>query len=445
MNVFFSPFRLSPLLIWLLFVSMLASCVDPEDLILRGTVDIIVVDGAITNLAEEQIIRLNRSKSDPLTGRFGTRPITKATVEVVMDSAQVIPCHETVDGSYQLPSDFKGQIGHAYQLRFTLTDGTRYVSNQQVIQAAPLIDKVTSQFNTKSLFPPLSGFYTAGHDLYIDTKDPADARNYYRWDWKLYEKQEWCKTCYKGVYSIYGDITTQLMGAPLPAGNYYIYISGNTKLLEDCYYELAPPPFSLRNPVPEYTYDYTCRNQCWEIIYSHDFNLFSDQYTNGGLILNKKVAQIPFYDHNPGLVEIRQSSLTPDAYRYFQLFQQQTQNTGGLADSPPTALAGNVHNVANDREAVVGYFAASAVATFRYWLDRKDAYGVSLGGTSPIGYSGLPGEELFYALNLRRPIPEPSFPEAPQLQLLNSPPRPPTALCSPSDTKTPYKPEGWRD
>ncbi|WP_408641449.1 DUF4249 family protein [Spirosoma telluris] len=199
MTSFFSPFRLSPLLlVWLLLVSALAACVDPEDLMLRGSVDIIVVDGTVTNLAEEQIIRLNRSKSDPLTGRFGSRPITKATVEVVMDSALVIPCHETVDGSYQLPSDFKGQIGHAYQLRFTLTDGTQYVSNQQLIQTVPPIDKVSSHFNPKSIFPPLNGFYTAAHDLFVDFNDPAETRNYYRWDWKLYEKQEWCRSCYRG-------------------------------------------------------------------------------------------------------------------------------------------------------------------------------------------------------------------------------------------------------
>lgn len=79
---------------------LLTSCVDPESIILRGTVDIIVVDGTITNVGEPQIIRLNRSKADPATGRFGTTPITKATVDVVVDSAEVVICHETVDGNY---------------------------------------------------------------------------------------------------------------------------------------------------------------------------------------------------------------------------------------------------------------------------------------------------------------------------------------------------------
>ena len=431
-------------LFWLLGAVLPFACVDPEDLTLVGTVDVIVVDGTINNLAEAQIILLNRSRADPFTGRFGTKPITKAAVEVVEDSSRIIPCHETTDGSYQLPSDFRGQVGHAYQLRFTLKEGTRYESNQQVMQPVPPIDKVSSQFNSRSIFPPLGGFFTAGHDLLINFTDPADQHNYYRWDWKLWEKQDWCRTCYQGIYSLYNVTAVLIANAP-PIGNVYAYTSGNTNLLEDCYYELTPPPPSIRFPVPAYSYDYSCRTQCWEIIYSHTINIFDDQYSKGGLITGRNVVQIPFYDHNPGLVEIRQSSLTADAFRYFNLFQQQTQNTGGLADTPPTALIGNVHNVANSREAVVGYFTASAIAPTRYWLDRKDVSGVSLGGSSPIGYGGLPGSELFYALNLRQPQPEPSPPQQPQIYLISSPPRPPTALCVPSDSKTPVKPVGWRD
>jgi hypothetical protein len=56
MTPYFSSFRL---LSWLLLVIGLVSCVDPEDVVLRGTVDIIVVDGTITNLAEPQVILLN--------------------------------------------------------------------------------------------------------------------------------------------------------------------------------------------------------------------------------------------------------------------------------------------------------------------------------------------------------------------------------------------------
>lgn len=417
-------------LVSFLLTTLSAACVDPEAIVLRGTVDVIVVDGTLTNLPEAQIIRLNRSKADPVTGRFGTLPITKATVEVIEDSSRVISCHETVDGSYQLPDDFKGQVGHAYQLRFTVPAGTQYASNQQVLQAVPLINKVRAQFNPKSIFPPIAyNGGTGGHDLFIDAQDPVETRNYYRWDWRLWEKQDWCRTCYQGEYSIY-TVTAELNQQPYPPGNFYLYRSGNTTLLEDCFFELIPPSPSVIQSLVEYRYDYNCRTQCWEILYNTAINIFDDALSNGGAIVNRKVAQIPFYSRNPALVEIRQTSLTPDAYLYFKLFQTQTQNTGGLADTPPTALAGNVRNLANQREVVVGYFTVSAVAPVRHWLDRKDTEGVPPG--------------LFEALSGRAPIPEPSFPESPQFQIINSPPRPPTAVCAPSDNRTPFKPVGWR-
>ncbi len=423
---------------WLLLLFGVMACVDQLDLSLRGTVDVVVVDGTINNLPETQTIRLNRSRADPLTGRFGFRPLTKASVAIVVDSALVVPCPETVDGTYQPPSDFRGQVGHAYQLRFTLSDGTRYQSSQQVMAASPPIDAVSSQFNPNAIFPPLGGYYTAGHDLFVSFTDPPQTRNYYRWNWKLYEKQAWCRSCYQGEYSIY-NVTAMLMEAPPPIGKYWVYTSDNTTLLEDCYFQKSPPL------VADYRYDYRCRTQCWEIIYNYDINVFDDQLTNGGLIAHKVVAHIPFYDHNPGLVEIRQSALTVDAYRYFKQVQAQTQNTGGLADTPPAAPIGNVHNLADSREKVVGYFTAGGVTLSRYWLDRKDVSGVSLGGSGPDGYSGLPGGELFYALNLRQPSPEPTPPNGTQFTIFNSPPRPPTALCVPSDNRMPVKPEGWRD
>ncbi|WP_332369267.1 DUF4249 domain-containing protein [Spirosoma telluris] len=335
MSSFCSPFRLFfRLQSWLLVVVPLA-CVDPEDILLRGTNDILVVDGTITNLAEPQIIRLNRSQADRLTGRFGTIPITKATVEVVVDSAQVVPCHETVDGSYQLPADFKGQIGHAYQLRFMLSDGSRYASSQQVIQAAPPINKTSATFNLNSLSQAtaLGGYYRAGHDFFIDFQDPADQHNYYRWDWNLYEKQDWCRSCHQGAYAVNNILPHVYKNGPY--GQYYV--SGDS-LYEDCFIPVPMLAYEPGQPVvvtkPLYIYDYVCRTQCWEIIHNYEINVFDDQYSNGGVILARQVAQIPYYTHEPCLVELRQNSLTVDAYRYFKLVQDQTQKTGGLADTP---------------------------------------------------------------------------------------------------------------
>ena len=421
---FFSSLRPFGLLAsWLILILLPFACVDSEDLTLRGTVDVIVVDGTITNLAEPQLIRLNRSRADPLTGRFGTLPITKATVEIVVDSAQVIPCRETVDGSYQLPDKFNGQVGHAYQLRFTLSDGTRYASTQQIMPAVPPIDRITARFNPTSLpaqlYDGTLNQYRGAHEVAIDWQDPANRHNYYRWDWKLWEKQEWCRTCIQGFYEKYLSTDT-------------------TKVYEDCY---APPEFqNLSYNYGGYVYyfvnDYPCRTDCWEIIYNTDIDVFDDQYNNGGAIKGRFVARIPYYQNSGCLLEIRQTSLTQTAYSYFKLFQAQTQNTGGIADTPPTALVGNVHNTTNSREKVVGYFTASAIAPNQYWIDRKDA-------TGP-----FPG--LYVALNSRLPSREEAIDPntgkgKPKDPLVGVVPKVPTALCVPSNTRTPYKPNGWRD
>ena len=424
---------LSGLFITLLFIG----CVDPFDRLTDGTANILVVDGTITNLSEPQLIRLSRSKADPLTGRSLIFPITKAIVDVVVDGAQMVAYHETTDGTYQLPSDFKGQVGHSYSLRFTLSDGTQYESTQQVMQPVPTIDRVTARFNPKSVSPALDGYYTAGHELFVDWKDPANQTNYYRWEWRLWEKQAWCRSCQQGVYAVnlipqhaYKDKT--------------FYVSTDQPN-EDCfipinYLEAGQPPFRTE----QYTYDYPCRSECWEILYSSSLNVFADQFINGNTIQGRNVGQVPYYDSTACLVEIRQLSLPTSAYAYFKRFQDQTQNAGGLADSPPSAPVGNVQNVADAQERVVGYFTASAVSSVRYWLDRKDATGLPFGNTDPYQVRWLPGNALFYALNRREPNPEPIYPY-PNVRVFGGPPRPVTALCIPSDSRTPTKPEGWRD
>lgn len=423
---------------------LLTGCVDPVDLTIDATVDLIVVDGTITNLAEPQIIRLNRSKADRLTGRFGTVPITKATVQVTVDSSRIVYAYETVDGSYQLPSDFKGQVGHAYQLRFWLIEGTEYVSSTQIMPAVPTIQQVYARFNPTSLPADEHNGYRLGHDFFVDTKDPADQHNYYRWDLTLYEKQDWCRSCVQGVYAVNNIIPRKYM-----FGSYYV---SGTEPFEDCF---VPVTYSGDFGSPNidksyYVYDYPCRTQCWEIIRNYKLNLFDDVYSNGGLISKQKVGQAPYYTRSPCLVVVRQGSLTRDTYQYLKLLQNQTQNTGGLADTPPTALSGNVRKVSNGEIGVIGYFSTSAVSQVNYWLDRKDVQGVPLGATDPTGPSQNGGEELFYALNKRRPNLEPSPPytgprPTPKILIFGGPLRVPTAVCVPSDSRTPFRPDGWRD
>jgi hypothetical protein len=439
------------ILVCLLLSMLLLTCIDADDTLLRGTNDILVVEGTITNLAEPQVIKLKRAYADRLTGLFSTVPLTKATVAVMVDATQLIPCHETLDGSYALPSDFRGQVGHAYQLRFTLADGTRYESTRQVMPAVAPIAGSRVTFNPGSLSTQQLKGYRAAHDIFIDSQDPAGKHNYYRWEWTLWERQYWCHSCRQGVYAV-----NKVLPGVYKDRDYFVT---GTEPYEDCF---SPPAGKAGEEAPEvpredWLYDYQCRTACWQIIYGYDIQVLDDQYINGGLISQQRVAQIPFYTTQPALVDIRQLSLTPDAYRYYKLFQEQTQHTGGLADSPPTALPGNVRQIDHPEVTVVGYFSASAASVVHQWLDRTDTQGtLAYGATGPvdtvrhIGSYTRNGDYLFYSLNARQPNPEPSPPylgerQKAKVRLWPNADRPPLAPCLLSDNQTPFKPAGWRD
>ncbi|AKD57167.1 DUF4249 domain-containing protein [Spirosoma radiotolerans] len=405
---------------------LLLACVDPEELIYRGTVDVIVVDGTITNLAEPQLIKLNRSRADPLTGRFGVLPITKANVHVVVDSAQIISATEIADGTYQLPSDFRGQVGHAYQLRITLSDGKQLVSTQQVMPTVPPIDNLSIRFNATAFAPgQYPNGFRAGYNCFITTKDPVDQHNYYRWDWKLWEKQHWCRSCYQGYYV---DSVQQ---------NYVqngVLISVRSAV-EDC----VGFPRDFGQTERDLWFEYTCRTPCWDISQNYSLTLFDDQLTNGGAVNGRQVAVVPFLTRQPALLEMRQVAITASAYWFYDLLQQQTQKTGGLADTPPTAIVGNVTNRANVREAVVGFFTASAVATTRRFLDKNDATVLSFGAYDELGKIIEANDELFYVQTRRIPNPGPDG----KPFTAGGPSRFITAPCIPGETRTPTKPEGW--
>lgn len=231
------------------------------------------------------------------------------------------------------------------------------------------IDKISAWFNPSSLSVwPLNG-YTAAHNLFVDSRGPVDQHNYYRWEGKLWERQNWCHSCRQGVYATYKVLPNRYKDRD--------YFVTGTELYEDCFSPLAGKTGEEAPEVPkeDWICYYPCRTPCWQIIYGYDILVFDGKFTNGGFISQQRVAQIPFYDYGPGLADVRQLSLTPDAYRYYKSVQEQTQYMGGLADTPPTALVGNVHPV-DPRQpvSVVGYFSASAVSLAGALLARPERY-----------------------------------------------------------------------
>ncbi|MBO0931358.1 DUF4249 domain-containing protein [Fibrella aquatilis] len=381
-------------------LGLLLGCVSTYDPDLALNARLVVVSGTLTDLPEQQVITLSRSRSGRDSANVST-PISNAVAEVVVNGAETLLLTETQPGTYVLPTGFRGKVGNTYQLRFRTSEGGRYASSEEAMAAVPGIDRAYDQFNPRGPKTNADGLPIPANDVYVDFADPAGTRNFYLWRWRLYETQAWCATCKQGRY-VLRDIG--------PLGSGPIEVIG-------C---VPDSSLSVTN-----LYDYTCRGNCWDIFYSTSIDVFADSYTNGQPQAGHKVASIPVYQRDPALIVIEQLSLSPNAYRYYKLFADQVQNTGTLADAPPAPISGNVKNQANPAENVVGYFAASSVAVNRYKINRQNV-------TSTGKFQGL-----FYAQNGRVPNVEVPKGETEYGKGL------PSALCIPSRNRTDQLPPGW--
>ena len=374
----------------------LLACVDRFEPELNANTNLVVVDGIVTDLAKPQTIRITRSRSS----RDSTTsiPIQRAAVTVTVNGTTALRLTEVQPGLYQFPADFRGRVGNMYQLSFRTEEGVTYESSVETMASVPPVLRSYDQFNAQGIKTTADSRPVPTNDVYIDFQDPAGQTNFYLWRWRLYENQAWCATCEQGRYKVV-DIG--------PVGSGPINVLG-------CVRDTTLGIYNL--------FDYPCRGVCWDIFYSTAVNTFADVYANGQLQVGRKVASIPIYQRDQALVVIEQLSLSTNAYRYYKLFADQTQNTGTLADTPPAPVAGNVRNVANDRENVVGYFSAASVAVQPHKLTRQNVTTGSFQG-------------LFYAINRR-------FPSL-DLKLDGTRNGIPSALCLPGRTRTDVTPPGW--
>lgn len=88
-----------------------------------------------------------------------------------------------------------------------------------------------------------------------------------------------------------------------------------------------------------------------------DLILFSDRFVNGE-VFNYRLSRILF---KPGdVVTIRQSSLSSNAYSYYNLLFQQATKLGQASGTAPALLKGNLSNPNDGNELILGYFRASS-------------------------------------------------------------------------------------
>jgi hypothetical protein len=308
-----------PILILLALLS-LAACVEIIEFDTTREGGQLVVDGGIGTGSGPFTIYLGRTASSARV----TIPVEQAEIFVYDDQGNGLAYQELGEGQYRLPEGLlQPQIGHTYYLRIQLANGQTYESEPETIP--PVMARMEdlyfdftdleelNQFGNIVTYPVVNAYI----DLAVD--QPADMQSFYRFD----------------VEEVYLLSPTDF---PDPFGN-------------------IPPPC--------FVYEYPA---------TRDF-LLSDIKGNPGQTLRRlKVASqiLDWRFEERHYFNVYLLSLTEEAYTFWTQVNQTITNVGTIFDTPPAPIRGNIYNINDPAEQVLGYFSAAARDTIRTFLTPGD-------------------------------------------------------------------------
>ncbi len=299
-------YKLIILFIFMLFIS---DCIQPYEPEIGKYENVLVVDGLVSNLPGPYEVKLSRSY--PYNADTSER-VSGATVRVIDDSGNEYLFTESSRGVYKSDSaGFQGQVGKAYKLVITTSDGTEYESDYEPLNKTIDIDSVYYKYEPKAQTD------VQGIQIYLDTHDPENSTHYY--GWTLDETWE-IRVPY---YTARVPDVTRCYPNHIPK---QIFVGSTIDNIRD---ELQQYPlFYVSNQTNRLRYKYS---------------LMVKQYT-----------------------------LSEMAYLYYKNLAGMNETSGTLFDAAPYSLTGNIKNIHNDEEPVLGIFQVSSVSSKRIIIEKGE-------------------------------------------------------------------------
>ncbi|MHB8206321.1 DUF4249 domain-containing protein [Mucilaginibacter sp.] len=293
------------------------SCTKPYNpKVIASANNYLVVEGTINTGGDSTMIKLSRTVN--ISAVTTTNPVTNATVVIQDDQNQSYSLQNLNNGYYTSP--ILNLINtRKYRLSVTTSDGKIYLSDYVTPITTPPIDSIG--FNVVS-----NKQQGTGLQISINTHDPNNNTHYYRWD-------------YVETWQFRAKYQSQ-------------YISNGTEIV---YRTPAQNIFS-----------------CYGNSISNNILLGSSAKLSQDVISQ---APITFIASTSEKVEqrysinIKQYALSADAYNYFELLKQNTEELGSIFDAQPAQLTGNIHCTTDATLPVIGYISAGSVQQKRIYIN----------------------------------------------------------------------------
>lgn len=274
---------------------------------------LLVVDGYLNSTDGSATVKLSRSISlasseDPPAERG-------ASVEIQVEDGGSYNLAETDSGTYTI-QDLIVNANSKYRLSVRTNDGHEYLSDYVNIRQSPEIDSLTWEAGADGLY------------INVNSHDASGNTRYYRWDF----------------------VETWEYRSPIASGF------------------IVKDKVIVPRTNDEYTY------QCWRTLPSTKIIVATTERLSEDRVSQLHVNYIPRGDYRISVTYstlVTQRSISADEYTFWDQLQKTTESIGGLFDSQPGQVVGNISPV-NSSDVALGYFTAGGATSKRFFVKRFD-------------------------------------------------------------------------
>ena len=320
---------------WFIFLSFIilgTGCIEPFEPEIEETGNALVIDGRITDEPGIQTVYISRSSpyNDP---RF--LPVSGCVVRMEDASGTSMLFQEVENGVYQSePEPGFLSVGNAFKLVIITADDKTYESEYDTLLSCAPIDKLTYKLEKQGTSDPEKFYY--GVRFYADVKGDTEESRNYMWTFE----ETWEYLAYHKLQYIWDGATY---------------------------------------------YDYSPELHGYKVCYFTE-SISQMAVGSSSLMGTNEIIQQPLYfvsNQTPRLQEkysllVKQHSLTRGAFQYWDKMKTQSDDTGGLFETQPVSSTGNICNVDDPEEKVLGYFFVTQVQKKRIMVSEDFEFPIAL-------------------------------------------------------------------
>jgi len=294
----------------------LASCVEEIPIENEGFEEALVVEGSITNEIKQQQIKLSQAFKIDTTG---PNPLSGAIIRV-----NEYVFEEEEPGIYFSKDSFAAQRGIDYQLSISV-NGNQYESQPMQLPEPSNIGRLESnRVNYRG---------EDGVAVTLNNQNTTGTANFYRYE--FIETFKFTSNMFKT-----SDIIIE---------------NGIAKV------------------VPKLKEEYTCyqTNQSQDLILANTNSLSEDSVNN--LLINFINSNEPKVSNRYSIL-VKQFVISREAYTYYEILEELSGSDNLFSQSQPGFFTGNISNITNPDEKIIGFFDISSVSTKRTYFNYEDFY-----------------------------------------------------------------------